>query len=150
MDETGLWLDMPGRTTLNERGARTVAIKTTGHEKDRFTVVLAARADGSKMHPMVIFRGKRKDKSLQKLTGVVIEMQENAWMTEELKENSHDFQVRVRYKSLAHKALSKRFYIFTWLLYCRSSAERKRRVEVGAVDDATGSYTQSMRSHSMR
>ena len=84
MDETGLWLDMPGRRTLNERGARTVAIKTMGHEKDRFMVVLAARADGSKMHPMVIFRGKRKDKSLQKLTGVVIEMQENAWMTEEL------------------------------------------------------------------
>lgn len=63
MDETGLWLDMPGRTTLNEQGARTVAIKSTGHEKDRFTVVLAARADGSKMHPMVIFRGKRKDKN---------------------------------------------------------------------------------------
>ena len=44
-----------------------------------------------------------------------------------LKGNSHDFQVSVRYKSLAHKALSKRFYIFTWLLYCRSSAERKGR-----------------------
>ena len=72
------------------------------------------------------------------------------WLFEHLKGNSHDFQVRVRYKALAHKALSKRFYIFTWLLYCRSSAERKRRVEVGAVDDAAGSYPQSMRSHSMR
>ena len=36
MDETGLWLDMPAKTTLNERGARTVAVRTTGHVKDRF------------------------------------------------------------------------------------------------------------------
>ena len=52
------------------------AIKTTGHEKDHFTFVLDARADGSKMLPMV--------KSVGKLTGIVIDMQENAWMTEEL------------------------------------------------------------------
>ena len=57
----------------------------------------------------------------------------------DLKGNSHDFQIRVRYKFLAHKALSKRFYIFTWLLYCRSSAKRKGHVDVGEVDDATGS-----------
>ena len=78
MDETGLCLDI----TLDEQGARMVAIKTTGYEKDRFTVVLGARADGYKMHPMVIFKGKRKDKALGKLTGVVIEMQDNGWMTE--------------------------------------------------------------------
>jgi hypothetical protein len=57
MDETGVCLDMPSRTTLDEQGARTVAIKTTGHEKDRFTVGLGARADGSKMQPMVISKG---------------------------------------------------------------------------------------------
>ena len=84
MDETGLQLDMPGSTTLETQGTRSVGIKTTGHEKDRFTVVLGARADGSKMQPLIIFKGKRKDKSLQNFTGVVIEMQDNAWMTEEL------------------------------------------------------------------
>lgn len=84
MDETGLWLDMPGKTTLEEQGTRSVGIRTTGHEKNRFTVVLGARADGSKMHPMIIFKGKRKDKCLEKLTGVIIQMQDNAWMTEEL------------------------------------------------------------------
>ena len=83
MDETELQLDMPGRTTLEEQGSRTVAIKTTGHE-DRFTVVLGARADGTKLQPMVIFKGKRKDRSLENITGVVVEMQENVWMTEEL------------------------------------------------------------------
>jgi transposase-like protein len=84
MDETGLQLDMPASTTLEEQGARSVGITTTGHEKNRFTVVLGARADGSKVHPMTIFKGKRKDKVLEKCTGVVIEMQDNAWMTEEL------------------------------------------------------------------
>jgi transposase-like protein len=70
MDETGLQLHMPGRTIL-ERGTKTVSIKTTGHEKDRFTVVLAARVDSSKLLPMVIFKGKRKAKSPENITGVI-------------------------------------------------------------------------------
>ena len=67
MDETGLQ-DMPGSTTLETQGTRSVGIKTTGHEKDRFNVVLGARADVSKMQPLIIFKGKRKDKSLQNFT----------------------------------------------------------------------------------
>ena len=66
MDETGLWLDMPGRRLA----ARTVARDL--YEKDQFTVVLSAREDGSKMHYMGGKR-KRKDKSLRKL--IIIEMQ---------------------------------------------------------------------------
>lgn len=84
VDETGLWVDMPGNSTLEEVGSRTVAIKTTGHEKARFTVVLGARADGSRMHPLVIFKGKRKEKALDRITGVVVQMQENAWTNEEI------------------------------------------------------------------
>jgi transposase-like protein len=83
MDETALWFDMPGTTSLEERGHRTVPVKGTGHDKDRFTVVLGARADGSKMHPMIIFKGKRKDRALDRIMGVHIHMQENAWMNEE-------------------------------------------------------------------
>lgn len=51
---------MPGNSTLEEVGTctRTIGIKTT-HDKARFTVVLGARADGSKIHRMVIFKGKR-------------------------------------------------------------------------------------------
>ena len=52
MDETGLWLDMLGRTSVEETGSQTV-VKTTGRDKDQFTVVLAAQADGSNLHPMV-------------------------------------------------------------------------------------------------
>ena len=36
-------------------------LKTTGHEKSRVSVVLAAKADGTKLKPMVVFkRGKRE------------------------------------------------------------------------------------------
>ena len=75
---------MSGRTSVEEMGSCTVAVKTTGHDKDRFTVVLAARSGGSKLRPMLIFKGKRKDKSLDGEMGVVVQVQEHAWMTENL------------------------------------------------------------------
>ena len=33
---------------------------------------------------MIIFKGKRKDRALDRIMGVIIQMQENAWMDEEL------------------------------------------------------------------
>ena len=41
MDETACWFDMQSDTTVDVRGARSVALKTTGHEKDHFTVILS-------------------------------------------------------------------------------------------------------------
>ena len=35
MDETPLWLDMPGDTTVARTGDRTISVKTTGHDKGR-------------------------------------------------------------------------------------------------------------------
>ena len=46
MDETPLTFDVPNNTTIEETGASTVSIRTTGHEKSNFTVVLACMADG--------------------------------------------------------------------------------------------------------
>ena len=34
-------------------------IHTTGHDKEHFTVVLAAMADGHKLNPYVVFKGVR-------------------------------------------------------------------------------------------
>ena len=45
MDETPVWFDMPSARSVNEKGAKTVLVNTTGHEKSRFTVVLACMAD---------------------------------------------------------------------------------------------------------
>ena len=90
-------------TTLDFRGERSIPIKTSGHEKvtctipflvlhttslcvnvqDRFTVALAALADGTKLTPFIIFKGKRRNKEADKVQGVVIEYSHNGWMTEE-------------------------------------------------------------------
>lgn len=56
MDETPVWFDMPTARTVSHKGQKTVLVKTTGHEKTRFTVVLTCLADGTKLKPMVIFK----------------------------------------------------------------------------------------------
>ena len=57
-----MWFDMPTSKTVDSVGAKTVLLKTTGHEKTRFTVVLACLADGTKLKPMVIFKQKTMPK----------------------------------------------------------------------------------------
>ena len=80
MDETAIWADMPGQSTVEVRGARHVPILTTGHEKSRITVCLAAMADGRKLQPLVVFKGKRMPQELKKVTGVHIALTHNGWM----------------------------------------------------------------------
>ena len=62
MDETPMNFDMPPNRTVNSKWSKTVLIKTTGHEKTRFTVVLACMADGTKLKPMVVFKRKTMPK----------------------------------------------------------------------------------------
>lgn len=57
MDETPLWFDLPRQTTYDFKGVKSVTCKTTGKEKLRYTVVLSSMADGTKLKPMIIFRG---------------------------------------------------------------------------------------------
>ena len=64
------------------KGEKTILLKTTGHEKTRFTVVLACMADGKKLKPMVIF----KQKTMLKLSfpkGVFVHVNAKGWMDEE-------------------------------------------------------------------
>lgn len=86
MDETACWMDMPGSTTINASGSRTVSLKTTGHEKDHFTVALSAKADGTKLKPFVVFKGKgtRLIKDLQKIPGIVVRFSGNGWFNDDL------------------------------------------------------------------
>ena len=84
MDESPLWLDMPGDTTVSRVGEHTVSVQTTGHDKGRFTVILAAMADGRKLNPFVVFKGVRAIAELEKGRGVVVGMSKNGWMNEEL------------------------------------------------------------------
>ena len=59
MDETPVWHEMPGNTTLEKKGEKTIYVTSTGHEKKKFTVMLAALADGTKLTPLVLLPRKR-------------------------------------------------------------------------------------------
>ncbi|KAG1677113.1 Pogo transposable element with KRAB domain [Nymphon striatum] len=82
MDETPMCFDMSPNTTVNAEGAKTVLVKTTGHEKTNFTVVLACFADGTKLDPMVIF--KRETMPKEKFpSGVVVHVHPKGCMDEQ-------------------------------------------------------------------
>ena len=70
------WMEMPSDTTVHCSGSRSVSVKTTGHEKDHFTVILTAKADGTKMKSYVVFKGKgtRLIKELSKIPGIVVRL----------------------------------------------------------------------------
>ena len=64
MDETPMTFDMPLNRTVDAIGNKTILVKTSGHEKDHFTVVLACLAYGAKLKPMVILKQKTMPKQL--------------------------------------------------------------------------------------
>lgn len=82
-DETAVYFDMPSNTTVEEKGAKSVIVRTTGNEKVRVTVMLAVLADGRKLPPFVIL--KRKTIPKEKFpSDVIIRCQEKGWMTSDL------------------------------------------------------------------
>ena len=54
---------------MHSKEAKTVSVRSTGAEKRRLRVVLAATADGQMLPPMVIFKGKRKLKNIDVYPG---------------------------------------------------------------------------------
>ena len=81
---------MPGETTVTRTGARSIPIRTTSHDKGRFTIVLAAMADGRKLKPFVVFKGVRPVAELTRVQGVVVVFSRNGWMNEDLPKDSVD------------------------------------------------------------
>ena len=75
---------MPGETTVSRASERIISIHTTGHDKGRFMVVLAAMADGRKLKPYVVFKGVQTVAELARIPGVVVAYSRNGWMNEEL------------------------------------------------------------------
>lgn len=84
MDETPMWFDMPSNRSIDFRGVKTVLSKTTGKEKMRYTVALATLADGSKLPPMLIFRGLKNVPKVQFPSGVVVQVSKDGSMNTEL------------------------------------------------------------------
>ena len=77
-----MFFNTVGNCTVNQKGEKTVLVKTTGHEKQHFTVVLVCMADGTKLLPMVIFKRKTFSKKEIFPQGVVVHEQERGWMDE--------------------------------------------------------------------
>lgn len=87
MDETPVFFDMPGNNTLDISGTKSVLIKSTGHEKERITVALAAMANGKKLPPFVILKGVRPPKASDIPKDVKVFMTSNGWMNESAAES---------------------------------------------------------------
>ena len=76
MDEKACWRDMATDATIHKTGAQSVSLKTSGHEKDQYTVILTARADAVKLKPYMVLKGKGTllMKMLQKIDGVIVRL----------------------------------------------------------------------------
>jgi hypothetical protein len=49
MDEVPLTFNVPSNKTVNIKGAKSITIKTSGHKKTQYTVVLACCTDGTRL-----------------------------------------------------------------------------------------------------
>ena len=76
---------MPSETTVEIQGLKIVPIKSTGHEKQRITVCLAVKADGSKMKPFIFIPGKKMKSEVAAVKGAIVKCSPNGWMNDELK-----------------------------------------------------------------
>ena len=47
--------------TVDKTGARTVAMKSTGHEKCQVSVCLTAKADGMKLKPFIVLKNAKRE-----------------------------------------------------------------------------------------
>ena len=82
-DQTPLTFDLPTETTITHKGSSTVSIKTTGNEKNRFTVMLGCTADGGKLLPYVVFKRKTIP-NVNFPKGIIIQVHPNGWFDDRI------------------------------------------------------------------
>jgi hypothetical protein len=82
-DETPVYFDTPPSYTVDDTGAKSVAVKTSGREKMRVIVMLAVLAGGSKLPPYVILNRKNMPKE-QLPRGIIVRCQPKGWMSSDL------------------------------------------------------------------
>ena len=92
MDETPVWFEMFMNETIERIGAKEVKIKSFGCDKNGISLVLTVLANGEKLKPVIIFKGKtdnRLEKKLQnnihvKNNEILVKCQDNAWVSNEI------------------------------------------------------------------
>lgn len=83
-DQTPLTFDIVTNSTVSDRGVKSVPIVSTGHDEDRFTVMLACLSNGTELPPYVVFKWKTLPKNLNFPKEVVVRCQAKGWMDEQL------------------------------------------------------------------
>ena len=83
-DQTPLTFDIVTNSMVSEKRVKSVSILTIGHEKDRFTIMLACLGDGNNLPPYVIFKRKTLPKNANFPKGVIVRCQERGWMDQRL------------------------------------------------------------------
>ena len=88
IDETAVWHEMISNATVTDKGPQSVVLKTTGHEKSKVTVTLAAKANGDKLKPYIVFPGHKPEvQNLKKDPAIknrcYVESTINGWVNED-------------------------------------------------------------------
>ena len=68
-DETAVWYDTISKQTVEEKSCKEVSVRLTGHAKNRLTVLLSAKGDGTKLKPYILLPRKRPVPELVKKFG---------------------------------------------------------------------------------
>ena len=103
-------------------------------------MALAAMADGTKLVPFIIFKGKRRNKEADKVTGVAIEYSDNGWMNEDLTERWVKVAWRRRHDSTRRLLCWDSYRCHTTERVKKSLAERN--TDVAVVPGGTTSLLQ--------
>nr|ADK62392.1 pogo transposable element [Rhipicephalus microplus] len=78
-DQTPLYFDMPGTTTVEKKGAKQVRVLTSVHGKTTVTAMLCYTSDGHKLRPYLIFKWKTLSKGVVFSSGVIMRASEKKW-----------------------------------------------------------------------
>lgn len=80
MDETSVYFGNANQTTVEQRGATSIRVPSTGYESARVTCILGISVNGVKLPPYLIKKGTKNDFSIR--NGVVVLESERAWCTQ--------------------------------------------------------------------
>ncbi|KAJ1166030.1 hypothetical protein NDU88_006440 [Pleurodeles waltl] len=83
MDETPMTFDLPSNRTVASLRNKTVLLRTTGNEKNHFTVVLSCLANGTKLRPVIIFKRKTLPKKVNFPPRITVRAHVKGWMDED-------------------------------------------------------------------
>lgn len=70
MEETPLCINMSPNYSISQKGKSTVIIRTQSQDKCHVSVILTIRANGVKLPPYLIFKGKPNRKIIKELNRI--------------------------------------------------------------------------------